>query len=79
VLTADKHKENKMIVDNIDELLKGLFKVLETDTTNAKAACLCLINISSKENGLNKIMCFLNSNINSNDSVYFDLKWNLGL
>lgn len=79
MLTADKHKENKMIIDNIDELLKGLFKVLGTDATNAKAACLCLVNISSKENGLKKIMSFLNSNISSNDSVYFGLKWNLCL
>ncbi|XP_060865155.1 protein HGH1 homolog [Metopolophium dirhodum] len=67
VLTADKHKENKVIVDNMDELLRGLFKVLETDKVNANAACLCLVNISSKENGLKKIMSFLNSNISSND------------
>ncbi|XP_026813105.1 protein HGH1 homolog [Rhopalosiphum maidis] len=68
VLTADKYKENKAIVDNIDELLKGLFNVLDTDIANAKDACLCLVNISSKENGLKKIMSFINSNINSNNS-----------
>jgi len=76
VVTADKHKENKVIVGNIDELLRGLFKVLETDTANANAACLCLVNISSGENGLKKIMSFLNSNISSNDLVHFGLKGN---
>jgi len=73
VLTADKHKENKVIVDNIDELLRGLFKVLETDKANANVACLCLVNISSRENGLKKIMSFLNSNISSNNLVNFAL------
>ncbi|XP_015363177.1 PREDICTED: protein HGH1 homolog [Diuraphis noxia] len=67
LVTADKHKENKIIIDNIDELLKGLFKVLETDRANANVACLCLVNISSRENGLKKIMSFLNSNNNSNN------------
>jgi len=81
VLTADKHKESKVIVDNIDELLRGLFKVMVTDRANAKAACLCLVNISSKENGLNKIMSFLNnSNITSkNDLVYYSSEKNLCL
>jgi len=77
VLMADKHKENKEIIDNMDELLRGLFKVLETDKANANAACLCLVNISSKENGLKKIMSVINSNISSNDSVGFVLKENL--
>lgn len=79
MLTADKHKENKVIVDNMDELVRGLFKVLETDKVNANAACLCLVNISSKEYGLNKIMSLLNSNISSKDSVDFGLKENLVL
>jgi len=77
VLTADKYKENKAIVDNIDELLRGLFNVLDTDIANAKDACLCLVNISSKENGLKKIISFINSNISSNNSVYFGSKFNL--
>lgn len=77
MLTADKYKENKVIVDNMDELLRGLFKLLETDKVNANAACLCLVNISSKENGLKKIMSFLNSNISSYDLVDFGLKGNL--
>lgn len=66
VLTADRYKENKVIVENIDELIVGLFKVLETETANANVACLCLVNVSSKENDLKKIMSFLNSNISSN-------------
>jgi len=74
VVTADKHKENKVIIDNIDELLRGLFRVLETDRANANAACVCLVNISTRENGLKKIMSFLNTNISSNDLVYFGLK-----
>lgn len=64
-------------MDNIEELLKGLFKVLETDISNASKACLCLVNISAKENGLNKIMSFINSDVSSNNLVYFTLKSNI--
>lgn len=71
VITSDKNKENKFVVDNIDDLLKGLFKIVETDNSNAKAACLCLVNISATENGLNKIMSFIDSDMSSNNSVYF--------
>jgi len=59
-LTGDKCEENKTIVDNVDDLLKGLFRVLETDSRNANAAYLCLVNLSAKRNGLNKIMSFIN-------------------
>lgn len=60
-----------MVVDNTNDLLKGLFKVLETDSVNAESACLCLVNLSAKENGLNKIISFLNSDTAANNSVYF--------
>lgn len=52
-----------MIVDNIDDLLKGLFRVLETDSSNAKEACLCLVNLSAKESGAYKIMSFIESDV----------------
>lgn len=58
-------------MDNIEELFKGLFKVLETDIINAKKAGLCLVNLSARENGLNKIMSFIKSDISSNALVYF--------
>lgn len=71
MITSDNKKENKVIDDNIDDLLKGLFKIVETDDSNAEAAFLCLVNISAQENGLNKIMSFINSNMSSNSSVHF--------
>lgn len=71
MITSDKYEENKFIVDNIDDLLKGLFRILETDNNNAKTACLCLVNISAKESSLNKIMSFINNDISSNSLVYF--------
>lgn len=69
MLTGDKYEENKTIFGNIDDLLKGLFKVLETDCINAKAACLCLVNLSAKQIGLNKILSIVNNDISLNKSV----------
>lgn len=80
MLTGDKCEENKVIADNLDDLVKGLFKVLETDGTNAKTACLCLVNISAKEKGLNKIISFIsneNADNSSNDLVNYGLIRNL--
>jgi hypothetical protein len=71
VLTADKFEENKIIIDNFDDLLKGLFKVLETESSHAEMACLCLVNLSAKENGPNKIMSYISNNISTNGSVGF--------
>lgn len=71
VLTADRYEENKVIADHMDDLLKGLFKVLETVNSNTKTACMCLVNISAKENGPSKIIAFLNSDNSLNDLVYF--------
>lgn len=65
--------ENKVIADNFDDLLKGLFKVTETDSSHAETACLCLVNLSAKENGPNKIMSYINSTISSDGSVCLSL------
>lgn len=69
VLTGDRYEENKVIVDNFDDLLKGLFKVLETDSSRAETACLCLVNLSAKVNGPNKIMSYISSNSGSDGLV----------
>lgn len=71
-------KENKIIADpdNLHYLLKGLFRVLETDSSvknNVKSACLCLVNISANENGLNKINDYLSDDNGSYNSVCFFL------
>lgn len=75
-------KENKIIADpdNLHFLLKGLFRVLETDSSarnNIKSACLCLVNISANENGLNKINDYLSNDNGSYDSVKFALNWSI--
>lgn len=67
-LTAEKHEQHRVIVDYMDDLLKGLFEVVETADENAKTACLCLVNLSAKENGPNTIISFMTNSPNS--SVY---------
>lgn len=52
----------------MDDLLKGLFKVVETINEDAKIAYLCLVNLSAKENGPNTIISFISNG--SNSSVY---------
>lgn len=64
-LTADKHEQHRMIVDYKDDLLKGLFKVVETINKDAETACLCLVNLSAKENGPNTIISFMSNSPNS--------------
>ncbi|XP_050441206.1 protein HGH1 homolog [Adelges cooleyi] len=61
-LTANKNENNKMLLDNMNDLLEGLFKVLETDVMNAKTACLCLVNISARQKGLNNILSYIQNN-----------------
>lgn len=63
-LTADKHEQHRVIVDYKEDLLKGLFKVVETTGDNAKNAYLCLVNLSAKENGSNTIISFMNNGPN---------------
>ncbi|VVC36820.1 Protein HGH1 C-terminal,Armadillo-type fold,Armadillo-like helical,Protein HGH1 N-terminal [Cinara cedri] len=65
-ITGGNYEENEVINENIDEFLKGLFNILKNDSSNCKTACLCLVNVSTKENGLNKIMSYINSDNSSN-------------
>jgi len=66
---SDKSVKHKIIYDNIDELLKGFFKILETSNGNVKVVCMCLVNLSAEEYGLNKIISFITNDSNSNGVV----------
>ncbi|XP_050520100.1 protein HGH1 homolog [Daktulosphaira vitifoliae] len=60
--------ESQIILDNMNELLGGLFHTLESDNSNREIASMCLINIAAKDKGHTYIFSYLQKNHAKNNS-----------